>query len=490
MALTIKNNMGAVRSLNRLEKNDKNLSKNLRKLSTGLNLVSAEDDASAYSIGRRMQIRLRSLSQDEVNAQNAQSMLQIATGAIQRIIEDLRAVKGLAIEAANDYSPSDDDRKTIEKEMRQRLEAINDLAANSEFNGQKLLDGSKSVKTRTETIIPPSPPSEEVEATDGDTLVIDKDGVYNLRADNANGKTVEITAQNVRIRTNGKELEQVKIVVSANNADLCIEEVHITNSEGSVIEFTGSGDHTLTILGNNKLETTDDSEAAVKIGSDSRSLNVCGGEGSNLEVSAGLYGAAIGSSYKDSGNSTELNINTFGSITANAKRGAAIGSGESGSIGTINIFNGNITASTVRGGGSTGGGAAIGSGRQGTINGSIVISGGNVTATGVKGAGIGGGYNSNDTGVSNIIISDGYVNATSSEGAAIGTGRGGVFAGSIEIDGGTVYAETVTFDSSNQGDGAGIGSGVSSKLIGSIIINGGEVIYARYNSGGKFALRN
>ena len=145
MAMVVKNNMSALSTLNTLNKNTKALSKSLHKVSSGMKINSAADDASGYAISERMRVQIRSLDQANSNAQNGGSMMKVAEGAVSSTVEILKTLKEKAVNAANDTN-TDADRQTIQKELDQSIDQINDNA-NVTFNGQYLVDGSKNSKT-------------------------------------------------------------------------------------------------------------------------------------------------------------------------------------------------------------------------------------------------------------------------------------------------------------------------------------------------------
>ena len=145
MAMVVKNNMSALSTLNTLNKNTKALSKSLQKVSSGMKINSAADDASGYAISERMRVQIRSLDQANSNAQNGGSMMKVAEGAVSSTVEILKTLKEKAVNAANDTN-TDADRQTIQKELDQSIDQINDNA-NVTFNGQYLVDGSKNGKT-------------------------------------------------------------------------------------------------------------------------------------------------------------------------------------------------------------------------------------------------------------------------------------------------------------------------------------------------------
>ena len=145
MAMVVKNNMSALSTLNTLNKNSSALAKSLEKVSSGMKINSAADDASGYAISERMRVQIRSLDQANSNAQNGGSMMKVAEGAVSSTVEILKTLKEKAVNAANDTN-TDADRATIQKEMDQSIDQINDNA-NVTFNGQYLVDGSKNAKT-------------------------------------------------------------------------------------------------------------------------------------------------------------------------------------------------------------------------------------------------------------------------------------------------------------------------------------------------------
>lgn len=142
MALVVKNNMSAKSTLNQLNRNEKALSKDLKKVASGMKINSAADDASGLSISEKMDVRLRSLEQDNQNVQNGSSMLKVAEGAMASTVDILKTMKEKVINAANDTN-SDADRAIIQKEIDQAIDQIDDNA-NAMYNGKVMLDGSKN----------------------------------------------------------------------------------------------------------------------------------------------------------------------------------------------------------------------------------------------------------------------------------------------------------------------------------------------------------
>jgi flagellin len=145
MAMVVKNNMSAISTLNTLNRNSAALTKSLAKVSSGMRVNGAADDASGYAISERMRVQIRSLDQDNRNTQNGNSMMKVAEGAVSSTVEILKTLKEKVINAAND-SNTDEDRQTIQKELNQSLDQIDDNA-NMTYNGKYLVDGTKNNKT-------------------------------------------------------------------------------------------------------------------------------------------------------------------------------------------------------------------------------------------------------------------------------------------------------------------------------------------------------
>lgn len=117
------------------------MGKSLSKVATGQKLNSANDDASSFNISEQMRAKIRALEQDVENVQNGSSMLKTALGGIQSIVDELRELKQLTIDAAND-SNTDDDRAVMQKVLKQKQANIDYIATSTTFNTKSLLDGA------------------------------------------------------------------------------------------------------------------------------------------------------------------------------------------------------------------------------------------------------------------------------------------------------------------------------------------------------------
>lgn len=149
MGMVVKNNISALNTLNTMNRNNSALSKSLEKVSSGMKINSAADDASGYAISERMRVQIRSLDQANQNAQNGNKLLKTAEGAVSSTLDILKTLKEKVVNAANDTNTTAD-RQIIQDELNQAIDQINDNASVT-FNGKTLVDGSmnKAVVTAT-----------------------------------------------------------------------------------------------------------------------------------------------------------------------------------------------------------------------------------------------------------------------------------------------------------------------------------------------------
>ena len=202
MALVVKNNMMAVNTLNTLNKNQSALSTSLKQVSSGMKINGAVDDASGYAISERMRVQIRSLDQDNQNTQNGNSMMKVAEGAVSSTVDILKTLKEKVINAANDTN-TDDDRLTIQKELNQSIDQINDNA-NITFNGKYLVDGTHNQKvTATTTTFTNQAMSTATEATSAMTALLDRTG-RNLNIHSQDTITVSYVNQGKTVTTSFK----------------------------------------------------------------------------------------------------------------------------------------------------------------------------------------------------------------------------------------------------------------------------------------------
>lgn len=138
--MIINHNMMAMNTYNKLTSNNAAASKSLEKLSSGLRINRAGDDAAGLAISEKMRGQIRGLDQGGANAQNGISLIQTAEGALTETHSILQRMRELAVQSANDTN-TDSDRGEIQKEINALTDEIDRIANTTEFNTKKLLNG-------------------------------------------------------------------------------------------------------------------------------------------------------------------------------------------------------------------------------------------------------------------------------------------------------------------------------------------------------------
>jgi flagellin len=137
----INTNTASLNAQRNLMGSAKTLETSLRRLSSGLRINSAKDDAAGMAIASRMSAQVSGLNQAVRNANDAVSLSQTAEGALGESSNILRRIRDLAVQSANDTN-SGTDRAAMQQEVSQLQQELNRVANDTEFNGKKLLDGT------------------------------------------------------------------------------------------------------------------------------------------------------------------------------------------------------------------------------------------------------------------------------------------------------------------------------------------------------------
>jgi flagellin len=146
MGLSINTNVMSLNAQRNLGTSQSALSKSMQRLSSGLRINSAKDDAAGLAISDRMTSQIRGLNQAARNANDGISLAQTAEGALQESTNILQRMRELAVQSANDTN-STSDRTSLNNEVSQLKEELNRIADTTEFNGKKLIDGSMTDAT-------------------------------------------------------------------------------------------------------------------------------------------------------------------------------------------------------------------------------------------------------------------------------------------------------------------------------------------------------
>jgi len=141
MSLTVNSNLASLNAQNAISQNQQGLSTAMQRLSTGLKINSAADNAAGYAVSQRMTSQINGTTQAASNANDAISLTQTAQGDLGSITGNLQQIRTLAVQAANG-SNSASDRAALNNQAQQLISEITRVASSSSFNGVNLLDGS------------------------------------------------------------------------------------------------------------------------------------------------------------------------------------------------------------------------------------------------------------------------------------------------------------------------------------------------------------
>ncbi|WP_373091315.1 flagellin [Zhongshania sp.] len=141
MALSINTNVASLNAQRNLQRSQETLNTSLQRLSTGLRINSAKDDAAGLAISTRFTTQINGLNQAVRNANDGISLAQTGEAALDEITNNLQRIRELSVQSAN-ATNSNSDRGALDAEVQQRLAEIDRISSQTSFNGRKILDGS------------------------------------------------------------------------------------------------------------------------------------------------------------------------------------------------------------------------------------------------------------------------------------------------------------------------------------------------------------
>ena len=144
MSLIVNTNVSSLNAQRQMMSSSLGLDQAFERLSSGLRINSAADDAAGLQISDRLQSQILGLNQGNRNANDGISLAQTAEGAMEEITSSFQRVRTLSAQAANG-SNTDEDRLAIQDEIRALMEEVNRIAGDTTFGGENLLDGTYSV---------------------------------------------------------------------------------------------------------------------------------------------------------------------------------------------------------------------------------------------------------------------------------------------------------------------------------------------------------
>ncbi len=238
--MRINHNISAQLANVSLKKNNSNISLSLEKLSSGYKITKAADDSAGMAISNKMRTQIRALDQSSRNAEDGQSIIETADGALSEIHNILQRVRELSVQASNDTYTMDD-RNSTQAEINQLMDEVDRIAGTTEFNGKGLLDGSASrtitsskdcvAAISTSMSVPEGSYSFEIEELGTSAVVPQGVITYDIPTEGTN-----------LIRINGED-----IMIEPNDTDESVLQKIMTTCDkmNIAVEGTGSGDISL-----------------------------------------------------------------------------------------------------------------------------------------------------------------------------------------------------------------------------------------------------
>lgn len=259
--MIINHNLAANNAIRNTNVNQSSASKSMQKLSSGLRINSASDDAAGLAISEKMKGQIRGLDQASSNAQDGISMIQTAEGALGETQSILQRMRELAVQSSTDTNTADD-RSKIQSEVDELAKEITRISNDTEFNTQKLVNGGISdegIKSATFHIGANSGQSINLSigAMDAKTLGVTRDvSTANVDSDNNKAKITSVSSDSVDVT---KTLDDGKYKVTLTTQDAGATSA--TDATGKAITNLVSG--TATADTSIKLTYTDHGTAAV-----------------------------------------------------------------------------------------------------------------------------------------------------------------------------------------------------------------------------------
>ena len=230
--MRINTNLNAMTALNSATKNTALAGSSMEKLSSGLKINKAADNATGLAISEKMRSQIRGLDQASQNTQDGISVVQTAEGAIEEVGNIVQRMRELAVQGANETNTGSD-RAKISEELTQLHEEIDRIAESTQFNGKDLLNGKNTVRTEKEYSV------EKVAANNGKITDIevqdgfDFDGLEELKI-KKDGTKITFNDTN---KAKGYEIDITKAAADGSKIEAG-GTITITDSNGKSIKFT------------------------------------------------------------------------------------------------------------------------------------------------------------------------------------------------------------------------------------------------------------
>lgn len=208
--MRINTNLNAMTALNSATKNTALAGSSMEKLSSGLKINKAADNATGLAISEKMRSQIRGLDQASQNTQDGISVVQTAEGAIEEVGNIVQRMRELAVQGANETNTGSD-RKKISEELTQLHEEIDRIAESTQFNGKDLLNGHTTVRTEKKA---------KLTKEDGKTDNVKVDSGFDFEGLNLQSGDLKIkTVQGGKIKINDADLPTGYVLTLSKDMD-------------------------------------------------------------------------------------------------------------------------------------------------------------------------------------------------------------------------------------------------------------------------------
>lgn len=256
--MIINHNMNALNAHRNMGVNNTAAGKSMEKLSSGLRINRAGDDAAGLAISEKMRGQIRGLTQASRNSADGISMIQTAEGALNETTNILQRMRELAVQASNDTNTTSD-REEIQKEINALTEEVDRIANNTEFNTQKLLNGSKSGEEGDLV-------REKVTAVKGKFKITFANAIQNDDKIIIDGKQIKITdATAVQNEINTALTGKYTAVYDAGKKELTLTQVEGSDKYEMIAKLNGDAGKANVIVDTNGITARDEELSEGKV---------------------------------------------------------------------------------------------------------------------------------------------------------------------------------------------------------------------------------
>jgi flagellin len=248
MGLRIYNNVEASNAHRQLSETNDKLSKSMERLSSGLRINRAADDAAGLAVSEEMRTQIRGMNVASRNALDGVSLVQVADGALGGVNDMLQRVRDLAVQAANG-TLTDQQRGNLDQEVQSIMSEIGRVASDTEFNGIKILSGSVATAASAVTLQVGANASQSIAFTIA-TMTASDLGISGIAVSTSSSATAAISLIDAAIRTVNSQrasmgaiqnrLEQTisRLDLTAENVQAAESRIRDADMASEMIDFT------------------------------------------------------------------------------------------------------------------------------------------------------------------------------------------------------------------------------------------------------------